>query len=271
MIPFAAAVFFYGYYGMVQFNIFFGRFSPVSIRSIFSNTKGSSGLFTLNSYYIFIIIFCLFSFIHFVKIFIKARKSKVGYSYYEGESNFSGLFKRLKITDYWVRMLVEPLLSIAIGLVVILSVYDYFESSYSINKLIQDLGQGHSYGDPLSPSQERVVDLAYHWYPIGMIGMAIAFNGLCLFLREFGISLRKRGAVLDLIDSEKDMEYIVKAKEALEQKSSAQNQNNQSTDNEGFNLVTIPGFSNADKKSLKPRVPIDEDVIKALKNKMLNE
>lgn len=128
---------------------------------------------------------------HFRRIIKKARNNDIGYSYFRGESRFyKSTFTgkkvwRFEADDSFTRMIIEPLSSLVVGafIMITLALIIIFTST---------------------PSKLMATHLMW-WM---MFGAAISFSSLCLFLEEFGIMMRLRAAVLDLVDAEKDMTFL---------------------------------------------------------------
>lgn len=142
---------------------------------------------------------------HFKGIAKKAKENKIQYSYYRGDGKYfehriGGKKWGFDIDEIFLRMVIEPLTIIQYG------VLTFFGAIV--------LGLGIYFW-----GQEKSGNLGYVLIFLGWsinLGLIIIFSGFCLFLEEFGIMTRIRGAALDLIDGEYDLAFVMKKKEELE-------------------------------------------------------
>ena len=136
---------------------------------------------------------------HFKIILKKAKKLQVGYSYNRGEGQYFEHLKGqkkwgFKIDDQFIRMVIEPLAAFRFGLVIFI----VFLIGY-------------------------ILLIIYDW-PIyfrayiswtALTGFAIIVSSICLFLEEFGIMMKIRAAVLDVVDAEHDVKFLSREKEKI--------------------------------------------------------
>lgn len=153
--------------------------------------------------------------IHFKYIIKKAKLNTGGYSYYRGEGKYfehrlGGTKWGFKIDERFIRMIIEPLTTIRAGLLL-------FIGSIAI-------GFAFYYVMKDTPNMVVAISLIILGW-LNNLSLLILFSGICLFLEEFGIMMRIRGAALDMIDGEYDMQFVLKKKEELQSGSS----NNDST------------------------------------------
>lgn len=154
----------------------------------------------LNPLLFFFIIVFIKGFRHFKRIIREAQNNQTGYSYYRGDGIY--FRKRLgkkkwgfQIDERFMRMVIEPLASFRLGFAILL----ISGGVVAINILFFVLSE------PLKFILVFLVWLAF-------LGIVLMFSSICLFLDEFGIMMRIRGSVLDLIDSDIDMKILLKKK-----------------------------------------------------------
>jgi len=173
---------------------------------------------------------------HFKQVLKKSPENRGQYSYFRGEGKYfehrlGGKMGKFNIDERFIRMVIEPLALIKYGFCLligsaILGVALYFLHTERIAILVSFLL------------------IIFGW--IHNLGFAIIFSGLCLFLEEFGIMMRIRGAALDIIDGEYDMAFILKKKEEL-QSGKIEQQNNLALAEEIFqgNTSDVAHFESA--------------------------
>lgn len=156
--------------------------------------------FFLNPFLLFLVIVFFKGVQHFKRLIREAQHNQTGYSYYRGD----GIYFRKKlgkkkwgfqIDERFMRMVVEPLAAFRLGFII----FFIAGGIVTINILYFVLS------DPL-----KYTLIFLMW--LSVLGIAVMFSSLCLFLDEFGIMMRIRGSVLDLIDSEIDMKILLKKK-----------------------------------------------------------
>ncbi len=142
---------------------------------------------------------------HFKEIAQKAKQNKIQYSYHRGDGRYfehrlGGKKWGYEIDEMFLRMIIEPLAIIKYG------------SLAFFGAIILGMGV-YFYG------KEKGGDLGYILIFLGWLtnlGLITIFSGFCLFLEEFGVMTKIRGAALDLIDGEYDLAFVMKKKEELE-------------------------------------------------------
>ena len=247
-----------------------------------------------NPYTLFAVFILALGIIHLALAFRKSLKKLPEYSYYRGNSIILGLMSLSKsgkesMTESFrdiFKSYIEPIIGIIIGLIILYAAITNFPTQEitDLNERIVDIEtefeENYSedtdleydiYGD-LQQEDVNVVDSYILWKYIGVIGMVLMLSGICLFLEEVGIKLRKRGAVLDLIDSEHDMNYIMKEKAKYESKVNEQTQFAGSEKIGGFNVVTISNFHVSSMNNENKEQPTDDDLLfNRLKSSLLSD
>lgn len=168
-------------------------------------------------------------FAHFKSVIEKGKKNQTGYSYYRGDGKYyehyrGKTFKGFIIEDTLMRMVVEPRAIIKTGLLTMFLPIIIFLISRFILKIEIDNLEHKS----LFVSLAWIMSIS-----ISFTGLAIIFSGICLFLEELGIFLRIRGAALDMIDGEFDMQTVMNQKTLL----AAGQTNNQTISNSSNNTL----------------------------------
>ena len=263
-----ACIVLYSYLAGTTFNVF------VLSELIPNSTKipSNASIPSLHSLRIFVLVFLSISIAHYFKYFKRSSSKAPQYSYHRGKSRFlGGLEERLRIDpeddENWLQIVLEPLLGILVGITMVILIliffpYDLLDSKWS------------------SLGTEMKVKLQ-HWKFHLLTGLAITFSGLCLLLEELGIRRRKRGAILDLFDSEYDMFYIEKRRNKMQPITGDQNLNLTSPNRSEFNLVTIPGLgipyendnnnTSIETEYLRKYPEIDDELMEGLKNSLMAE
>lgn len=218
--PFAflLSVLFYFYYGCIPFNADLPLLAITGYGGIFVAQKeitDAGGVFNwyfivllsgiLNPYLWFVIWLVRRGITHFKAISKKTQENKIQYSYYRGDGKY---FEHrigdkkwgFDIDEMFLRMVIEPLAVFRFGVIVLLGALLISSGVY-----FWGVAKNH--------------ELAYAFAYLGWLlnlGLIIIFSSICLFLEEFGIMTRIRGAALDLIDGEYDLAFVMKKKEELE-------------------------------------------------------
>lgn len=195
---FIVSMCFYIFYG-----IFLGGFGVISLVTQFFGEIEITWLtniriFLLNPFFIFMLVVISKAVTHFKDIFRKIRTNQIQYSYFRGESIY---FKKRKggkkwgfeIDERFIRMVIEPLAVLRIGLLIFLVAAGVVSFNYFYILMTKTL----LFFQPI-----------LIWTAI--LGLTLVFSALCLFLEEFGIMMRIRNSVLDLIDADIDMQIVMK-------------------------------------------------------------
>ncbi len=169
---------------------------PVFIKFIFSNIF-------LNPYLWFIVWLVSKGIKHFKQIIKRINVSGVQYSYYRGDGKFfeNKLGEKkwgFHIDERFIRMVIEPLFIFRVSLVGLLAVTLIWILSYINTWLV---------GNAI------FIYILLGW-SFNFFVMTL-FSSICLFLEEFNIMMKIRGATLDIIDGEYDMAFIMAKKEQL--------------------------------------------------------
>ena len=207
----------------------------------------NSYLFT-TPYFTFIWIIIIGGLIHFFGIYQRMNKGELKHSYDRGDSRILELLKTLfpgikkyKLLDTWMRIIVEPILALALGMILWnIALIEHPPTELMKLQTSNKLELRYL----ANPVEIRpLIDKYIHNRYLGATGLAVMLSGLCLFLEEFGIKLRRRGLALDLIDSEYDMEYVLEKKREIEAKAKGITLTKVATsDLSNTDLVTIPGL-----------------------------
>ena len=204
--PFAFVVFLIAY-------LTHGYLIGIVIQAAFETGNNTifDGLDPANPLFIILIIIIVKGITHFGRVILNASSNNIGYSYYRGESVF--FQKNYKHQDKWlfglpkndeyIRMIKEPVISLLVGTFLFLGFF--FVLKYQ------------------SWDFDYMEMLILVFANISTIGLIMIFSGICLFLEEFGIMMRTRAAVLDLIDAEEDMKIIAEQKELIESNRKSKN------------------------------------------------
>ncbi|MEZ4991926.1 MAG: hypothetical protein R2824_16005 [Saprospiraceae bacterium] len=203
---------------------------------------------------------------HFRNIYLKYKNNVIGYSYYRGYSILrdtredSASINLDELEDVAVKtILLEGGIFILLGFC-LYALGDYYIFSLDI--------KGDEEG-----SLFFYTFLKWLFY----IGIALVFCGICLIIEEFGIRLRKRDAVLDIIDGEYDAKYIMRKKAELEKvrqrsKFDAHGEISNREDIGDFVKVKMPNWnSEIRKQNLTENNPSNEELLGALKRQVLKK
>lgn len=202
---------------------------------------------------------------HFKIVAQNAKENKIQYSYYRGEGKYfehriGGKKWGYDIDEMFVRMVIEPLAVFKWGAIIFFSA------------VLLSIGI-------FSWGLEENRQLAYAFASLGWlinVGLMIMFSGFCLFLEEFGIMTRIRGAALDLIDGEYDMVFVMKKKEELlaGRDTSADNiKMAEEIYQSSFGLATMPGMTTNQSltKPEEPEVSPHSSELNSLREKLLDQ
>lgn len=147
---------------------------------------------------------------HFKNVIKNAKHGGVHYSFYRGEGwlfghRLGGKMWGFDIDDRWIRMIIEPLYIIKNALFVLIG-------SVLFGGLIYLLFVENHSAFMVVPAYLLII---LGW--LNNLSIIALFSGLCLFLEEFGIKMRIRHSVLDMVDGEYDMAFVVKMKEDMQE------------------------------------------------------
>lgn len=204
---------FFAYYGIFpddDFMLLGGLAGNLAAMELAQNETGNGIIILINiifnTYLIFLIWMVRKGVAHFRQVLKKSQENRGQYSYFRGEGKYfdhrlGGKMWKFNIDERFIRMVIEPLTLIKYGFGIligsaILGTVLYFLHSEKIANIASFL----------------LIILGW----INNLGFVIIFSGLCLFLEEFGIMMRIRGAALDMIDGEYDIAFVLKKKEELQ-------------------------------------------------------
>lgn len=197
---FIVSVGFYIYYG-----ILLGGAGVITLTSqlfggVEANWLDYARVILLNPFLIFIAIVIIRAVQHFKKVMRKAQNNQVQYSYFRGEGKYfrkrkGGKKWGFEIDERFMRMVIEPLAILKIGLLILFIAAGAVTFNYFYVVMTDSL----IYLQPI-----------LIWTAV--LGLVLVLSAIFLFLEEFGIMMRIRGAVLDLIDADIDMQMIMKRK-----------------------------------------------------------
>lgn len=200
ILGFIVSICFYAYYGMLLGGIGVIALTSQLFGGIEENWMNYARLILLNPFLIFMIIVIIKAIQHFKKVMRRAQKNQIQYSYFRGEGIFfrkrkGGQKWGFEIDERFMRMVIEPIAVLKIGFLILFTsigvvTFNYF---YVV-----------------------MTELLIFLQPIliwtAVLGLVLVLSSIFLFLEEFGIMMRIRGAVLDLIDGDIDMQIIMKRK-----------------------------------------------------------
>lgn len=197
---FIVSISFYIYYG-----ILLGGAGVITLTSklfggVDANWLDYARVILLNPFLIFMAIVIIRAVQHFKKVMRKAQNNQVQYSYFRGDGIFfrkrkGGKKWGFEIDERFMRMVIEPLAVLKIGLLILFIAAGAVTFNYFYVVMTDSL----IYLQPI-----------LIWTAV--LGLVLVLSAIFLFLEEFGIMMRIRGAVLDLIDADIDMQMIMKRK-----------------------------------------------------------
>lgn len=200
LFGFIVSMCFYIYYG-----VFLGAFGVVFLTDKFfgsteTNRLGYTRITLLNPLLIFIVIVIILAIKHFKNVMKRAQHNQAQYSYFRGEGKYFRKHKGRKkwgfeIDERFMRMVIEPLAMFRIGFLILLVSI----ATLSFNHFYVVMTKSLIFLQPI-----------IIW--TAMLGFVLLLGSICLFLEEFGIMMRIRGAVLDLIDADIDMQIVMRKK-----------------------------------------------------------
>lgn len=168
-------------------------------------------LIIVNPFLYYLVYVGYLAFKHYKNAFQKARNNQTGYTRDPGESRYfkhhkGRIWRGFAVGDEIIRMIVEPKAMVIFGLRMIvlpLPLILALNKSLAILKITGDTGN----------SLKFAVGYICLWSVV--TGFSIVFNGIFLFLDEFGGFLGRRNQVLDMNDNEFEMKYLLLKKETM--------------------------------------------------------
>lgn len=170
----------------------------------------------LNPYFIFLIVVIRKGIKHYKQKVREAANYQTGYTFHRGDSKYFTDSIGKKVHGFYadeniVRMIVEPKAVFKLGMALFLvcsavSLYSFF----------------------IAETENPYV--LFFAFSIGCTGLVLALDAICLFIDELSLFLGKRDKVLDILDSQDDMNEIKLGREQIEKGRSqtrAKNDSNQ--------------------------------------------
>ena len=162
----------------------------------------------LNPFIIYLLNISSLGLKHFRVVYAKAKANVVEdnsysrgtsrlfkYKNYQGKQRSFLTFKYL-VNETTMRMIVEPMKMLGFGATIFLvSLIPSF--SFIINSI----------------KAYKILSITF--LSLSATGLVIMLSAICLFIEEFSIFMRIRGAALDMIDAEHDLKIIIEEKEKL--------------------------------------------------------
>jgi hypothetical protein len=194
------------------------------------------------------------AYLHFQKVYSKSHNQYYQYSYYRGDPINTSSYKKIGKTffgytideklvriyfeprDFIVKHLMLGFVSIIIASLLVYSKF-YMANIYGEDKMVLTI----------------IVFCTLSLFFYSVSNFILSFSGLCLLLEELAIAKKIRDSVLDIYDGEYDMLFLMKQKEALQNKSTE----SESLDiaesifqnSEPFNTASFPSFISEDDTS----------------------
>lgn len=186
----------------------------------------------INPYFIFLVIFLEKGRIHFGRVLNRAKSKEYIYSFYQGEGIYFEHKKKKKflgfqVNDIFVRMIYEPIGMLKFSIPILIINYILINKS---DVIIEDSFY-------LNFVNTFIAGLL-------LTAIVLSLGAICTLLLEFGALQKERGAALDMIDGEVDMQRILSLKDnfvlkelSVNRESTTNSDKNKSSDSIGIAII----------------------------------